>query len=165
MTTGRINQVAVTRAATDDRLGRPLEASFAVHPLQRTPTAERASRGSPGRTTARRRNVATRPKPASVLLLQIAAATAEVLSRRCASGRRSTGRLGKPSLRRPPGDGAAALFHSRSGFPLRDPNLQDGRVGKVTTPTGDSSVPGESRPTLGALHLPRLAGWTIVSMH
>ena len=40
------------------------------------------------------------------------------------------------------------MFHSRSEFPLRDPNLQDSRVGKVSTPTGDSSIPGESSPKL-----------------
>lgn len=79
---------------------------------------------------------------------------------------RSKERPGEPSAHRPlRGMATAAMFHSRSEFPLRDPTLQDCQVGKVFTPICDASIPGESRQTRGALHTPRPAGWTIVSEH
>lgn len=101
----------------------------------------------PVRPMERRRNVATRPEPASVLLLQIVAAAAAAVRvypaarpsdrRRNDKANRVVSAVGRRT-------GAAAIFYSRPEFPLRDPNPQDGRVRNQATPTGDVSVPGES---------------------
>jgi len=63
-------------------------------------------------------------------------------TRRRQAGRPSSLDVGRPQ---PEADAAHfdTIFHSRSEFPLRDPNLQDGRVGKEITPRCDVSVPGE----------------------
>lgn len=127
MTTGRINQVAVTRAAAAKRRREVAVGRAAAHSGARTQARE-SSHADAG-TTMERRNAAETGQRASA---PDRCATAEDYDRGgealhpSTSGPRTT--VGGRSTRR------AAIFHSRSEFPFRDPNLQDGRVGKVITP-------------------------------
>lgn len=146
MTTGRINQVAVRRAAAE---------SAEANRRRRTTDYDPAEWRDFHRVARRRNDVATLAEPAGVviLLLTLVPQQRYRFTYRTPKHRDATGRCrrraGNPSVRTyvrmiP---GGTAIFHSRSDDPLRDPNLQDCRVLNIATPTCDSYISGrESRP-------------------
>ena len=129
----------------------------ATHPDARPRKPPRLARTDAGTTTERRNAAETGLRA----MLQIAAATAEEFYRRRASRGRpndfaEAGRRHCWQWRR-------RLVPLAFGGPLTgSESTRRSSSSNVATPTGDASIPGESRPTLGALHPPRPAGWTIV---
>jgi len=129
MTTGRINQVTVVRALADAPPTRPIRGGPTA-PTRRVNvgTPAEADRRLPSRgnqPSCRCRRRAQRPGEAR---------------RRTRRRQRST----KHRRRRAP-----PIFHSRSAFPLRDPNLQDCRAINALSPTTDSIGSGRGSAAQG----------------